>query len=176
MAVAGRRALQERVHRPFPMGIVKHGLCHGNIDARYRIWQMMIQRCHNPRNKRFGRYGARGIKVCDRWRNPVNGLKTFVSDMGPRPLRASIERINNNGNYEPGNCRWATIGEQTRNTVQNVLITWNGETKCAADWEAALGISRFTIYSRIRQRWPPGKLLIPPMHTRDLRRGEKRRM
>lgn len=158
------------------MGVVKHGFCNKKIDARYRIWQMMIQRCHNPRNKSFSKYGGRGIVVCDRWRDPANGLSQFISDMGPRPDRASVERINNNGNYEPSNCRWASAREQNRNTSQNQMITWNGETKCAVDWERSLGISRFTIYSRIRQGWPLERVLTPPRHTRALRPGEKKRM
>lgn len=79
----------------------------------YNIWRTMIKRCHNPQDKDYAKYGGRGIKVCDRWRY---SLDNFVEDMNPRPsLKHSIDRINNDGNYEPNNCRWATILEQAYN-------------------------------------------------------------
>lgn len=77
----------------------------------HSIWMGMWQRCTNPNNKKFYRYGARGISVCDRWKAFAN----FLADMGERPKGKSIDRINNDGNYEPGNCRWATALEQARN-------------------------------------------------------------
>lgn len=75
----------------------------------------MLYRCNNPKYKQFKDYGGRGIKVCDRWNNQINGFENFISDMGDRPEKHSIDRINNNGDYEPLNCRWATPSEQVHN-------------------------------------------------------------
>lgn len=107
-------ALSERPYRhrhPDPNSPnLKHGLSHTPI---WYIWKTMKQRCSNPRNGNYKYYGARGIKVCDVW---LNDVAAFARDMGPRPSRQhSIDRIDNNGDYEPGNCRWATKFQQTHN-------------------------------------------------------------
>lgn len=82
------------------------------IAPEYKTWHMMVQRCTNPNNDGYGDYGGRGIKVCDRWLN----FEDFYADMGDRPsLKYSLDRIDNNGNYEPSNCRWATQTDQSRN-------------------------------------------------------------
>jgi hypothetical protein len=84
----------------------------------YGTWWGMVQRCTYPRHNRFALYGGRGIAVCDRWRygdGERSGFECFFADMGPRPERHSIDRVDNDGNYEPGNCRWATASVQMRN-------------------------------------------------------------
>ena|SRR5208283_3388198 len=98
----------------------KHGHArHGARTPEYRTYNSMIQRCQNPRTPYFKNYGGRGIRVCDRWKN---SFEAFLVDMGPRPLGRngqvaaySIERVNNDGNYEPDNCKWATKKEQRAN-------------------------------------------------------------
>lgn len=91
----------------------KHNLC--NIPE-YKVWSSLVNRCLNPNNQAYDNYGGRGIKVCSRWLDKKKGFTNFISDMGKRPnSKYSIDRINNDGNYEPDNCRWATIKQQNNN-------------------------------------------------------------
>lgn len=100
--------------------VTTHGHTRGRRPTReYRTWTQMINRCENERNNAYSRYGARGITVCDRWRH---SFENFLADMGERPPGTSIDRYpDRGGNYEPGNCRWATPQEQNRNTSTNKL-------------------------------------------------------
>jgi hypothetical protein len=120
----------------------------------YKCWEAMLARTTNPNNTAYAQYAGRGISVCDRWSGP-NGFANFYQDMGQRPsLGHSIERINNDGNYEPGNCRWATQKEQCRNTRKNVLISFQGRTQCISAWAEELGINTSTLYDRlVRRNW-----------------------
>lgn len=129
-----------------------------NLAATHRLtgtpehisWAGMKGRCLNPRNHKYPAYGARGIKVCERWMV----FENFLADMGNRPsLAHSIERKNNNGDYEPGNCIWATNTTQANNRRNNKSITLNGVTKNLCEWARHLGIKPATICARIKRGW-----------------------
>ena len=111
----------------------------------------MKQRCLNPKMPKFKDYGGRGITVCDRW---LNSPTVFVSDMGLKPgKKYSLDRIDNNGDYEPSNCRWATQIEQVRNRRDNRKLTVNGVTRLIVEWSELYSIHRETIMSRIKGGW-----------------------
>lgn len=117
-------------------------------ETEYNIWRSMRARCNNPRQKYYPSYGGRGIRVCARWEQDFNN---FITDMGRRPSSAhSIDRINNNGNYEPDNCRWATASEQRSNRRDSRLVEWEGERRTLTQWAAVLGIKFQTLYYRLR--------------------------
>jgi hypothetical protein len=112
----------------------------------------MIQRCTNSNRPDWRYYGGRGITVCKRWLVFVD----FLDDVGPAPRGKTIERRDNDGNYEPGNCYWATRKEQSNNTRRKRLITANGVTKTLIEWAESSGLSRNVIESRIdRYGWKP---------------------
>lgn len=121
----------------------KHGMRH---DPVYAVWHSMNQRCTNSRHRQYKDYGGRGIKVCDRWRW---SFADFYADMGPRPSGSSLDRIDNNGHYEPGNCRWATPRQQSANMRTNVRITHNGETLILQEWARRVGIHFDTLWRRL---------------------------
>ncbi len=132
---------------------------HGLRDApEYQVWKGMKQRCENPKHKSFNDYGGRGIRVCQRWRD---SFAAFLEDMGNRPSpRHNIDRIDNNGDYEPGNCQWVLRRVNNRNRRVNHLLTFNGRTQTMTDWAAELGISLQTLAWRLNTaKWPAGKAL-----------------
>jgi hypothetical protein len=116
----------------------------------YRVYMGMLDRCRNPNNKHYHRYGGRGIKVCDKWQK---GFWFFYEDVGSRPSPGhSLDRYpNNDGNYEPGNVRWATPKEQQRNRRVNHVIEFRGERKTLAEWAEVTGLDKRSLRSRIVQ-------------------------
>ncbi len=124
----------------------------------YNIWLRIIRRCTSRNPKRSKHYGARGIKMCDRWRN---SFVAFMEDMGPRPSpRHSVDRYPDaNGNYEPSNCRWATQKEQARNKRTNRILTWKGRSQCMADWADELCEKYARIYKRLSRGWSVDQVL-----------------
>lgn len=120
-----------------------HGLTNHHY---YKRWAHMLDRCNNPENPAYKYYGGRGIKVCDRWYD----VRNYVADL-PDGYKSGLEidRIDNNGNYEPGNVRWATSKENGRNKRNNVLLTYNGQTKTITEWSEITGIHHTTIKDRI---------------------------
>lgn len=136
--------------------VTKHGAWNHPLCA---IWRAMKSRCENPKDKRFARYGGRGIKVCNRW----SDVNVFISDMNPsfrKGLR--IERIDNNKSYSKKNCRWATTKEQNRNYSRNATFTLNGKTMCLTEWTEVYGIKYQLAWDRIRRGWDLEKALTTP--------------
>jgi len=126
-------------------------------SAEYRTWVQIRQRCYNKKHKNYLQYGGRGIIVCARWHE----FKNFYEDMGPRPAGLTIDRIESNGNYEPGNCRWADMTTQNNNSSNCRWITFNGETLTLTGWANRLGIGLASLTERI-QRWTLEKALTTP--------------
>lgn len=139
---------------------------HGEYGIpEYRIWGAMIQRCCNPSDKAYSDYGGRGISVCERWRNSF-GL--FLKDIGKRPTRKhSLDRINNNGNYSPSNCRWGTPEQQHNNMRSNVWIEFNGDRRTLSQWSRKLGVGRGMLKSRIERGWNIQRTLTEPSHSQQ---------
>ena len=121
----------------------KHGL---SGTPEFAAWRTMINRCYNPKNSSYANYGGRGISVCAEWRDsPIR----FINDMGERPSPThSIDRIDNNGNYEPKNCRWATWSAQALNRRDTIFETINGITKSLGEWSKESELSPNTVYMR----------------------------
>lgn len=135
---------------------IKHGMSRTNVHA---VWRMMRDRCSNPNNAAYKNYGGRGIRVCERW----DSFENFLNDMGSRPDGYSIDRIDNDGNYEPSNCRWATTKQQLNNQRRNRVIELNGERKTIAQWADSLGIDWYTLRSRLdRYGWTIERALTTP--------------
>lgn len=128
--------------------IVKSRKTHGRTKTReYRIWVLVKDRCNNPNNPAYKYYGGRGIKIHDDWES---SFSNFLMDMGESPTeRHSLDRIRNNGNYEPWNCRWATSKTQQNNKSTTVYLTLNGVTQPMAYWAEQYGIKRTTLWNRV---------------------------
>jgi hypothetical protein len=117
----------------------------------YTVWSSMKSRCNNPKHHAFMHYGGRGITVCDDWNDVYSFCQWAFANGYEEGL--SLDRIDNNGNYEPSNCRWATHKEQHRNQRNNRLLEYNGESKPVSVWAEELGINNRTILSRLRKGW-----------------------
>lgn len=132
----------------------------GEQTPEYNVYNHMKQRCLNPRDKRYDRYGGRGITICDRW---LDSFEAFLEDMGRRPSSAhTIDRIDNDGNYEPGNCRWATQKQQQRNRGNSVIITAFGlNTPLRELCERFNGNARL-IRLRLQRGWTQEDALTKP--------------
>lgn len=132
----------------------------------YRIFSGMKTRCSNPKNRLWKWYGGRGIEV------HYANLAAFISDVGERPPGMTIERIDVNGHYEPGNCRWATRQEQANNTRANVFLTIHGKRKTLSQWAATTGIGEGTLRWRLKHGTPEAAI-IPGRRTENRARGER---
>jgi len=136
---------------------------HGKTKtAEYNAWCGAKARCYNPNDKAYLNYGGRGIKMCKRWRDSFDD---FLEDMGKRPSQKhTIERINNDGDYSPENCRWATRKEQAVNKRNNCFVAFNGETNTISQWSRKFEVTYRVLQKRINQLgWPIEKALTEPI-------------
>lgn len=142
---------------------------HGKSQsATYRSWAKMKARCTNPKAKEFVNYGGRGIQLCDRWYE----FENFLADMGERPEGKTLDRIDNEGNYEPSNCRWATWAQQSMNKRNTRNFTLDGETLHLNEWAARWGLPRATLIHRLERGWSFERALKTPP---DIRKRPKAR-
>lgn len=139
---------------------------HGRSNKKgneYISWLCMKQRCLNPKDPRFKDYGGRGIKICDAWLDFVG----FLEDMGSRPAGTSLDRWpDRDGNYEPGNCRWATRQQQQRNMRSSAFLTWNGQTKLVREWATELGLNYEVLRTRLRRHWTLERAMTEPINLK----------
>lgn len=131
----------------------------------YLIWLGIKSRCNNANHPKYKDYGLRGIKICERWNE---SYKAFVSDIGERPsAKHSIDRINNDGNYEPGNCRWALPVQQSNNTRTNRFIEYDGKVQTVSQWARELGIWKTTLKARLDAGTSIQEALTPQKRAMD---------
>lgn len=144
--------------------LTKHGHAAGNQTKAYRCWCALRSRCMNPNQQStWLKYGGRGITFCKRWESYEN----FLADMGEPPTpEHSIDRIDNDGNYEPGNCRWATNQEQARNRRSTHLYDYGGRSKTLGAWAAQYGIPEGVLLHRLQRNWPIETALQQPIRKR----------
>lgn len=129
---------------------ITHGHSTGRkISRELKSYTHAKSRCFNPNDEKFPQYGGRGITMCSEW---VNDAAKFISDMGPCPPGLTIDRINPNGNYEPGNCRWATSHQQARTRTDNVLVEYQGATMVLKDYAALVGVNYKSLHARLKYK------------------------
>jgi len=153
-------------------GCAKGRHVHGKYyTSEYAVWSSIKQRCCNSNAARYYDYGGRGVTICDEWRY---SFQSFYDHIGPRPgLDYTIDRIDNNGNYEPGNVRWTTRTAQNRNRRDNIVLTFKGKKQCVTAWAEETGISRETIRDRLGRGWSVNRTLSTPVRAG---RWQSRRM
>ena len=134
----------------------------GRKSPTYTSWEKMLSRCYREKDPGYSNYGGRGISVCEEWHTFAN----FLKDMGERPKGTSIDRINPDGNYEPGNCRWITQKEQTNNTRRNVYFIYDGKRLTISQLADIAGIEYNAMYGRLAvYKWPLERAMnTPKMH------------
>lgn len=133
--------------------ITTHGMAY---SPEYIVWNNMKNRCNNKNHTSYNLYGGRKIKICERW---INSFENFFEDMGHRPKNHTLERIDNDGDYTPDNCKWATRKKQNMNKSDNHLITFNNNTQTLGEWADEIGIKYTTLFARIKRGWALEKAL-----------------
>lgn len=145
---------------------LKSRTTHGRSKSReHKAWCRMKVRCYSRAFIEYHRYGGRGISVCDRW---LHSFENFFEDMGLCPPDMSLDRINNNGNYEPGNCRWATTVQQLNNTSRSRHIEHAGRKLTLSEWSKEIGIGVSTLWARINSGWDASRALTEPLRNQHV--------
>lgn len=143
-------------------GVVKAARAHGEYNTHlYQVWADIKQRCLNPKNRSYGGYGGRGITICGEWAANYEAFRDWALTSGFSD-DLQIERKNNNGNYEPSNCKWATRIEQANNVRSNQRIEHDGVSKTIAEWARCVGISHITLRGRLASGWSVADALSKP--------------
>jgi len=156
----GSQACVKCAHKGFP---VRHGHWQGGKGTRvHAVWSSMKSRCLNPRSQAYGNYGGRGISVCEKWKN----FTGFLADMGECAPGMTLERKDNNGNYEPSNCYWASRTQQTRNRRCSIHLTFLGRTLHLKEWSDRTGLPYRLLCSRVGRGWSTEKTLTTMLHLR----------
>ena len=145
-----------------------HGL---SGTPEYITLGSMKERCYNPNNSAYKNYGGRGIKICDRWLGK-DGPTNFLSDMGKRPAKMTIDRIDNNGDYEPNNCRWVTRKQQLINRRNNIYLTIYDEKRCVTEWCSIFGLNPSGIRCRFQNGWAPEVAIFAPKYGKSRKFGD----
>ena len=153
-------AKSEKWYAAIKKANTKHGCA--DKERLYVIWLRMRQRCNNPTDQKYSDYGGRGISVCREWNEDYGAFKAWALANGYDDS-LTIDREDNDGNYCPENCRWATRRQQANNRRTNHHLTLNGETKTLSEWEDATGINSLTILRRVRQGWSVTDALTTPV-------------
>lgn len=135
--------------QPKTVRFYTHGACHRD-NGLYNVWQTMIHRCEDKKRDKYKDYGGRGIAVCEKWHDPNAFIDWTYENNYEKGLQ--LDRIDNDGNYEPSNCRFVTPKQNQRNRRNTKYLTINGETKCVAEWCETIDVSEFTIYWWIRTK------------------------
>lgn len=145
--------------------LVARQTTHGKSRTKeHRVWQNMIYRCHTKTSRQYADYGGRGIKVCARWRK---SFSAFLEDMGPAPSpKHSLDRLDNDKGYGPGNCRWATPKEQQNNRRANRPLEYKGEKRNLCEWAERFGLDKATLHGRLRRGWSVARSLETPPRGR----------
>lgn len=152
--IPSRKTHQGASHR---QAMKSHGL---RKSKEYGVWCAMKNRCMNPNVNRYKDYGGRGIKVCKRW---IDSFEAFYADMGSRPDGFTIDRIDNNADYEPSNCRWVSRAENCRNKRNNRFVKFKGKSKTIAEWAEILCLDYKIVRQRIGRGWPAEKAFTEPI-------------
>lgn len=137
----------------------------GTRSKLYVAWCHMIERCYNPHSERYESYGGRGITVCAEWKNDFSSFRDWALANG-YDKRLTLDRIDNNGNYEPTNCKWSTQKEQCNNRRSNRLLTYKGETKTMTQWAESIGMNVGTLKYRLRLGWSVQDAIETPIRRR----------